>query len=414
MKYRILHVSHSASLSGAEQALLRLVEHLDRGRFDSLVVLPTDGPLRAALSELGIETRVLPIRWWIPATHWSASEFMQQIQGLEERWRELARLAVREPVHLIHTNTVVTIEGALAAAALSLPHVWHSRGLFGNGFPPAYFDHRDFFYSVIDELGDHVVCVSKPVRGQASQYLRRTDFTVIPDGFDPSHGPLSTRAEFLAEFGLSAAARVIVSIGGVQRRKGQLDLIEALARVKADHPEAVLLLCGGAADNSYVDEVQGRIRDLALISCVRFLGFRSDVWNILHHSELVVQPSRSEGFGLAVLEAMAAGKPVIATRSGGPEDIIEDDISGLLVEPGAPGELAAAISSLLGDAGRAHRIADAAPKRAALFTAAASAREFQTLLEQVLTTTRSKPSGDDWPNKLCARVLEALSASMLD
>jgi hypothetical protein len=124
MKYRILHVSHLASLSGAEQALLRLMGNMDRALFDSLVVLPSDGPLRATLDELGVETRVLPIRWWIPATHWNASEFLHQMQGLEERWQDLARLAARESVHLIHTNTVVTIEGALAAAALGIPHVW--------------------------------------------------------------------------------------------------------------------------------------------------------------------------------------------------------------------------------------------------------------------------------------------------
>jgi len=405
MKYRILHVSHLASLSGAEQSLLRLMGNMDRARFDSLVVLPTDGPLRAALSELGVETRVLPIRWWIPATHWSASEFMHQIEGLEERWQDLERLAARESVHLIHTNTVVTIEGALAAAALGIPHVWHSRGLFGNGFPPPYLDHPNFFYSVIDELGDRVVCVSNPVHGQASQFLRRTACTVIPNGFDPSKRSPSSRAEFLAEFGLSAAARVIVCIGGVQRRKGQLDLIEALARVKGEYPEAVLLLCGGAGDSPYVAEVRERIRDLGLVSYVKFLGFRDDVWNIVHHCELVVQPSHSEGFGLAVLEAMAAAKPVIATRSGGPEDIVEDNISGLLVAPGAPGELTGAISSLLADTGRAQTIAAAARKRAALFTVAASARELEKLLAQVITTPASKPSGRGWPTQVCERVL---------
>src|SRR5690348_10203382 len=201
MKYRILHVSHLASLSGADQSLLRLMGNTDRARFDSLVVLPYEGPLRAALSELGVESRVLPIRWWIPATHWSASEFIDQMQGLEQRWQDLARLATRESVDLIHTNTVVTIEGALAAATLGIPHVWHSRGLFGNGFPPPFLDHPDFFYSVIDELGDRVVCVSNPVHVQASQYLRRTGCTIVPNGFDPSNGSLSSRAEFLAEFG---------------------------------------------------------------------------------------------------------------------------------------------------------------------------------------------------------------------
>ena len=139
MKSRILHISHSAGSSGAEQALLRMISGIDRELFELLVALPGDGPLRVALEKIGVRTFEIPVRWWIPATHWTAAEFVGQAVGLQQRWPAVALLAKEERVDLIHTNTLVTVEGALAAAALGIPHVWHSRGLLlrsPHPFPP--------------------------------------------------------------------------------------------------------------------------------------------------------------------------------------------------------------------------------------------------------------------------------------
>jgi hypothetical protein len=214
VKTRILHVSHSAAFSGAEQALLRLLSGINRDRFEPLVVLPEDGQLRVQLTRIGVRTFILPVAWWIPATHWTSSEFASQLEGLDERWRALAQLASHENVHLIHTDTIVTIEGALAAAALGIPHLWHSRGLFSptspNPFPPKYLGDDDFLFSIIDDLAQHVVCVSKAVYDQAASHLARTLCTVIPDGFDPEPRPVSTRGTFVAEFNWSEDRKSVV------------------------------------------------------------------------------------------------------------------------------------------------------------------------------------------------------------
>lgn len=389
MKIRVLHVSHSAMLSGAEQALVRLIRAMDRTRFESLVVLPEDGPLRPALEEAGARTRVLPIRWWIPATHWSADEFASQFRGLEERWQDLVYLTGQERINLIHSNTIVTIEGALAATALGLPHVWHSRGSFGHGFPPAYADRLEFFFSVIDELAGHIVCVSTAVLKQTRHYIDRTPCSVVPDGFDLK--PISA-SDIRRELDLPETARVVACIGGIQRRKGQLDLIDAMALVKRENPGAVLLLCGGAGDTQYVEEITRRIQQSELSSAVRLLGFRDDVASVIAHSSVIAHPSYSEGFPLAVLEAMAAGKPVVATYCGGPEDMIEDGVSGVLVNPGNASELAAAICRLLDDEPRAVRMGEAAQRRAERFTSQAYARGIeQTFTERLRSSGSISP-----------------------
>jgi len=404
MRLRVLHISHSAALSGAEQALLRVVAAMDRSRFESIVVLPEDGPLRAQLDSMGIETRVLPVRWWIPATNWTAAYFAAQFDGIQSRWRDLADLAAREKVHLIHSNTLVTFEGALAARALGIRHVWHSRGSFGRGFPPAYADDLPFFFSIVEEIGGRIVCVSNSVLAQTRQYAPNMECRVIPDGFDMDTPASQTRSDLRSELDLPGNSRLIACIGGIQRRKAQLDLIEALSLARRSHPNAVLLLCGSISEASYGNEVQERITALGLSQSARLLGFRDDVMNIIDQCDLIVHPSYSEGFPLSILEAMAAGKPVVATRCGGSEDMIEDGASGVLVKPAEPAELAQAICRVLGDPAHSRVLGNAARERAKLFTVSASAGKLQEIFTEAVHASPSKRPNPAAASEVAARV----------
>jgi glycosyltransferase involved in cell wall biosynthesis len=344
---RIAYLSHQSGM-GSEMALAWLLSRLDPETVQPIVVLPEDGPLRGELERLGIPVRVLPLAWWIPATHWSAERFLAQLEGLEDRAAALEAWLVEERVDLVHTNTIVTLEGALAAARLGLPHVWHSRGFFGGGFPPAYLDDTGFFFSVVDLLADALVCVSRGVERQAAASCRLADRKVIYDGFDLDSflaRPVEERGAVLSRYGIAESARVVACVGGLQRRKGQLDLVEA-AR---EFPELVFALAGAEADAEYVAVLKARIAELGLEENFRFIGFEPDIRNLLSISEILVHPSHSEGLGLAILEAMAVGLPVVATRCGGPEEIVEDGVSGVLVPPQSPREMASALRRVLMD-----------------------------------------------------------------
>jgi glycosyltransferase involved in cell wall biosynthesis len=390
--HRILYVSHLSTLSGAEQALLRLVGALDRTRVEPWIVLPAEGPLRAKLVETGSRTEVLPIAWWIPATNWGSAEFFEQLAGLPERVEKLCALASEGGAELIHTNTIVTIEGALAAARLGLPHVWHSRSLFWPGhFPPAYFDHVPFFFSVVDQLSDHIVCVSREIEREIPSDCRLASRSVILDGPEKSAliaGPVEPREAMARRYGLDPGSRVLACVGGIQRRKGQLDLVEAAARLVPRFPNLVFVLCGEAADLEYHARVVERVEQLRLGSRFRFPGFESDVRSLLAHCELLVHPAHSEGFGLVIVEAMASGKPVVATRSGGPEEIVDEGVSGLLVPAGDPAALAEAIGRVLGDSSLAGSLGRAAAQSAMLFTSEKAARRMEVVYAQLLEGER--------------------------
>ena len=211
---------------------------------------------------------------------------------------------------------------------------------------------------------------------------------MVHDGFDLAGflaSPTVPRDALLQRLGLDPGVRIVASLGGLQRRKGQLDLVDAFASLAGRYPDLCLVLAGGHNDEEYVRAIVEAVARHGLAGRVSLPGGLSDPVSLLRAAEVVVQPSLSEGFGLGVLEAAAAARPVVATRCGGPEEVLEDGVSGLLVPPADPPALARALDSLLGDPERARRIGEAAARRAVSFdtrsTAAAIARIYEATLD---------------------------------
>jgi glycosyltransferase involved in cell wall biosynthesis len=385
-RLRVVLVSHSAALSGAERALARLASAMDSQRVEPVAILPDNGPLADELSRLGIPTRIEKTGWWIPATHWGPEEFLGQLEGLEGRCDRMAKTIREIGADLVHTNSVVTLEGAVAAARLGLPHVWHARGLFGHGFPPAYLDDVPFFLETIDALSDEIVCTSSAVERQLASHGGSAHRTIVADGFDP--GPLlaqprESREEVARRLALPPEGRWIVCLGGIQRRKGQRDLAEAVGMLRREFPNLVAVLAGDEADAAYAAELKAFLQSQGLAGAVRLVGFQREIRSLVSHAEMLVHPSHSEGFALAVLEAMALSVPVIATKSGGPQDIVEDGWSGVLVDVGNPAALARAIRDVLDDVPLAETLRAEGRTRAAQFTPEAGARRIETLYESL-------------------------------
>ncbi len=436
---RIAYLSHS-SLMGGERVLLRLLSALDRRRTEPIVVLSEDGPLREEIEALAIPTHLVPLRWWIPATHWSRDEFLAQLEGLRERTATVAAWLRKEAIDLVHTNTIVTVEGALASARAGIPHVWHSRGLFNAGFPPAYYGDTRFIFSVVDQLADRILCVGQTVKAQTEEACRRELLEVIYDGFDAEpflRSPVEPAPAFRARLGIPDRVPVIATVGGVQKRKGLEDLVDAATLLLRSGTEAVFLLVGAETDTAFAAALRAKIAASDLEDAFRFLGFQPNVRNVLAHVDLLAHPSFSEGFGSVLLEAMAAELPVVATRCGGPEEIVRNGETGLLVEVGRPDALAAAIGELLSSPERSRQMGrkgrrrlddfslsttamltadvyDAVAAEAAGRTAEETARrgvQADRLLEEILVRARSGAPGLRLAGWLAASYRRLLAAA---
>ena len=191
------------------------------------------------------------------------------------------------------------------------------------------------------------------------------------------------------ELGIPDAAPVAAIIGRLQPWKGQDVFMRAAARVAKEMPEARFLIVGGAAmpgDEAYSAQLRRAARELALPDRVFFLGDRQDVPDLLAASNVVVHASTEpEPFGLVIIEAMAAGRAVIASRGGGPSEIIEEGNSGLLTTPGNDEELAAAMLRVLRDDEFRERLSAGGRDRVdACFSFRRMAHELSSVLHEVL------------------------------
>lgn len=203
---------------------------------------------------------------------------------------------------------------------------------------------------------DRVVCVSESVRRRCLDGGLRADMlSVIPDFVDCRR----FRPDAVAP--ADDQPETIVAVGRLSREKGHGVLLRAMRGVLDQCPGARLVICGEGEEEN---KLRAQARALGIARAVEFAGFWADVRPLLAAASVFAMPSLSEGFGVAVLEAMAMGKPVVAANVGGlPESVVQDE-TGLLVPPGDADALAEALIALLRDPARARAMGRAGLARA--------------------------------------------------
>jgi glycosyltransferase involved in cell wall biosynthesis len=172
--------------------------------------------------------------------------------------------------------------------------------------------------------------------------------SVVPNGMplaDPAR--FASAEKIRAELGIAPGAPLIVSVARLEREKSIETLIAAMRDVVAGEPSAVCVIAGDGAQKA---ALLSQIAASGLERAVRLIGFRNDALALMHAAAVFVLPSPAEPFGLVLIEAMSVGKPVIATRAGGPLEIVVEGETGLLVAPSAAEEMGRAILSLVRDA----------------------------------------------------------------
>jgi glycosyltransferase involved in cell wall biosynthesis len=176
---------------------------------------------------------------------------------------------------------------------------------------------------------------------------------------------------------------VVTYVANFYGYKGHADLIEAAGSVAREIPDVLFLLVG--RDAGAMAEARNQIARLGLENHVVLAGARADTTGIFAASTLAVHPSHQEGFPNAVLEAMAAGKAVVAAASGGTVEAMEDGRTGILVPPCNPDALAEALLRLLRDPARAQRMGEAGRERVqAEFSLERMVRSYQDLYDELL------------------------------
>ncbi|WP_425374305.1 glycosyltransferase [Lichenihabitans psoromatis] len=297
----------------------------------------------------------------------------------------------QDGIALLHVHAGIGWEGhALAAMgrAAGIPAVVRTEHL-----PDMITDaaqrhlHRDGI-----ALVDRIVCVSEAsARSYRDVGVPNDRLAVIRNGHDPRTATRS-RAAVRADLGLSAQLPMLLTAARFTAQKDHATLIEAVPAVLARFPDACFVLAGSGPLEA---TIAMQIAAQNLSASVRLLGQRDDIPDLLGAADLLVLPSRFEGLPLTILEAMAAGVPVVATNVGGTDEAAVDGVTGLLVPPGEPARLAAAIQAMLEDPARAARYGRAARKRfQTSFTAARMGADMAQLYQGLGVVPRSATTAD--------------------
>lgn len=262
--------------------------------------------------------------------------------------------------HNVHTSPLI------AAAMARVPvRIWSKISMspyYEQGVAPSGIHRLAPSIRVSCALAHRVLAISHAVRDELIAFGAKAEKVLVwPQPVDVGRYAGAPAGGIRRELGLSASHVVLTTVGHAVPVKGWDILIDAFAQVRSTVPNASLLLVGSATGNGETDFAQTlfrRVDELGLDREVHFLGQRADIPQILRASDIFVFPSRSDGQGLALTEALAAGLPCVASRAGGIVDLIEDGDNGLLFDREDVDGLAAHLQELLRDGDLRRCLAD--------------------------------------------------------
>lgn len=320
-------------LGGAEQMLWNILSRLDRSSVDAVVVFMEDGPFREEVSELGFPTAA------VSATH------LRDVRNFAAVVGRLSRLLRRERPDLVVSWMAKAQLYTAPAAALS--------GLSGRC---VWWQHmipeRHWMDRLATALPATAIGASSVSSANAQRRMRpvRRTFVVTP-GIDVDRYRVTTesREAVRRRCGLSPSSFVAVLVGRLQPWKGQHILLQAIARLRREGVDATAFVVGGEAfgeSGGFEADLHRLAEALGVSPFVHFSGHVADPAPYLHTSDACVNASDGEPFGIVLLEAMAAGLPVVAVDRAGPREFVESETTGLLVDEATPAALAGALGRL--------------------------------------------------------------------
>jgi len=364
-KLKILEIIGDSSLAGAPRHLLSILEGLDLEKFEIHCICPP-GPLAGEIRKMRrqIDLEIIP---------------------MDNRFDTKAISKIRKEIKfvkpdIIHVHgTRAGVLGRLAAIGLSLPviyteHLWTRQFKLQSKWLNFVHYFAGWF---LDIFTTQNIAVSEAVKDfmVSSNISRFEKVKVIYNGVQPS--------KYKAEIFPNEQEFLIGTIGSLNEQKGMQYLIKALPKVIKEFAGIRLEIIG---DGLYKRKLLELVKKLKIKNYVKFTGFVPDTDKYLVKFDLYVQPSLSESFGLAIVQAMSVGLPIIATNTGGIPEVVLEGKSGLLVEAKDENALSDAILELLRHPGRARKMGEMAQKEARLrFNIEDMISELERTYEKVAT-----------------------------
>ena len=343
MRKKILFISHSSELYGAEKVLLQTIEGLNKKDFQPILVLPRTGPFHRKAKKLGVETVLVPFKWWLTEKNRVWKQPFSWLWSLTCIVR-IARLIQREDIDLVFSNSAVNFCGALAARWRGVPHIWSIHEILGgkNASLCFLFGNRALV-SLISVLSTKII-VNSETTGQS--FKEKGAVHTVFNGFLWSPQDRGLGELYRQKFGFTSHDYILGIVGKIYPEKGQKNVVESIDLIAKTHHDVRLLVMGEVRDNRYFKQIQRYILERKLEKRVIFKDYIPEIFDVLALLDLLVIASCVESFGRVAVEAMSVKTAVLAVRKGAMAEVIIPGENGFLVDSSDPEVMAEAILSI--------------------------------------------------------------------
>lgn len=385
-RIRVLEFVTNFCVGGTERQFLNLVEGLRGTEFEVHVAcFETKGPLFRELRRDGVPT--------LPLADYPISSLRSPAAAA--RLLSLARYLRRHRIDVVHaTGLYPNVFGVTAAWLARTPAIIASVRDMGQMWRGDLRRVQRLAIGLADAVVTNAHAVAERLR---SEGYPAEKIEVIHNGIVAQPASPGAAGGLRRDLGLPADAPLVGVVARLDPLKGLEDFLDAALLLRHRHPEARFLLVGGplpGVSEGYRDVLHDKVAALGLGDRVILTGARADVPDILPELTLSVLPSLTEGLSNSLLEAMAAGLPVVATAVGGNPEIVEDGATGFLVPPGDPAALAGAIDRVLGSPALAAELGREGKARVtSYFTNERMVEQTIDLYLRLLERARSRASG---------------------
>jgi glycosyltransferase involved in cell wall biosynthesis len=389
-KIKVIHVITRFDKGGSAENTFLTVRGLDKEKYDVLLIKGLSQEFVMGEKEAEAVEENLNVAEKNSVRIFTLPELVRNIDPIQDikAFFRLMNIFKSERPRVVHTHTSKAgILGRWAAFLAKVPiiiHTPHGHVFWG------YFNRRKtsvfiFLERLTARITDRIITLTEQ---EKKDHLRfaiapETKFAVIHSGVDLSKfsGVTVDAFEMKKKLGISEESFVVGTVGRLTPVKGQRYLLEAAVKVVLQKPDTLFVFLG---DGELLTELNEMASALGIKDHVKFLGWRPDVAEIMTVFDVFVLPSLNEGMGKVLVEAMAMGKPIIASNVGGIPDLVINDDNGLLVAPEDPGAIAETIEGLYRDSVKTRNMGEKGKLIAAGYSVNAMIQKIDRLYTEVL------------------------------
>lgn len=356
MKYKILYIETPLDPPGGGQiSLFLILRHINRTKFEPLVTTPTEGEFTEWVKKETIPYHITPSR-------------------------KLFSIIKKTKPSIIHCNSPTTkyaFRSALIAKLLGIPFIWHVR----------VAESAEWKERFIATLSSKIVVISDTVKEKFAWISNKDKVVKIHNAVDTEiFRPGLNTESLLHEFDIKRGKKIIGIFSRLDPWKGHMLFFESASIIKDKIPNSIFLVVG-EGEEEYKNQLMSHVETLGLKNDIIFVGFRNDIPQLMNLCDVIVNPSiEPEPFGRTVIEAMACGKAVVATKMGGVVEVIKDNVTGILVSQINTSGLADPCIKLLENEGRAKEMGLMGRKRTEeLFSALPITKKIEEIYEEFIS-----------------------------